>query len=238
MNTLFSIIIPVWREEGWVGACLERLDGMRRIDQAEVILVDGDGGSTLRAVAGRSSSFSLRCLVSPPGRGVQMNAGAGASTGRFLVFLHVDTRLPADALALIERALRRSGAGAFTLKIDTTHPWLRLGARLGNLRTRVTRVPFGDQTLFLRRELFFTMGCYPPVPLMEDVALMLALKRRGIRPVILPERSITSDRRWKKEGVYRGTFRNWALYLLYRAGVPAGRLSRRYLPQNTSRSGE
>jgi len=237
MSALFSIIIPVLHEEAWVVTCLQRLQGMRGMDRAEVILVDGGGGSTLRAVAGRDFGLVLRPLRSPPGRGRQMNAGARAASGRFLVFLHVDTWLPPHALDLVEHALARHRAGAFTLRIDSPRPWLRLGARLSSMRSRLIRVPYGDQAFFLRRDLFFSVGGYPPIPLMEDVALMLTLRRRGVRPVILPEPAVTSARRWEKEGVLRVTVRNWTLYLLFRLGVPARRLAGRYLPHHTTPGG-
>jgi rSAM/selenodomain-associated transferase 2 len=237
MSDLFSIIIPVLHEEAWVVACLQRLRGMRRMNRAEVLLVDGGGGSTLQAVSGRDFGLVLRPLQSPPGRGVQMNAGARAASGRFLVFLHVDTRLPPHALDLVERALARHRAGAFTLRIESPRPWLLLGSRLSSLRSRLTRVPSGDQAFFLRRDLFFSVGGYPPLPIMEDVALMLALRRRGVRPVILPEPAVTSARRWEKEGAVRGTVRNWTLYLLFRLGVPARRLAGRYLPHHPAPGG-
>jgi rSAM/selenodomain-associated transferase 2 len=203
------------------------------MDQTEVVLVDGDGGSTLGEVHGLEFGFTLHSLVSAPGRSTQMNRGAELSSGKYLVFLHVDTRLPPNELNLVERALLRYEAGCFTLHIDTDHSWLRLGAYLSNLRSRFNRIPFGDQSFFIRRELFLSLGGYPQIPLMEDVALMIQLKRRGIRTVILPQRSTTSARRWEKEGVYRGTFRNWFLYLLYRARVSPNRLVNWYRPHTT-----
>lgn len=229
----YSVIIPVLGEEAAIGECLDRLDRMEEMNEAEVIVVDGGGGSTLQAISG-SYRFDLLGLVSPPGRGVQMNAGAEASSGSILIFLHVDTVPPADMPALVEHALQSSGAGAFSLRIDSGHRWLRMGAALSNLRGRITRVPYGDQTFFMRRELFFRAGGYPHIPIMEDVALMLALKRMNAGVTILPQPSLTSARRWEKEGAFKGTFRNWLLYTLYRVGVSPRRLAAWYRPQGES----
>jgi rSAM/selenodomain-associated transferase 2 len=232
---LFSVIVPVFRERGEIVPCLQRLEQLRRIAEFEVIVVDGDGGSTISHLEAshleaRYEGLRLSTVITPPGRGVQLNRGAEIARGEYLVFLHVDTRLPVNALTLIERTLECYEAGVFRLRIDTEHPFLLLGNVLANLRARVLKLPYGDQTYFIRRTLFQEVGGFRPIPIMEDVALMAALKRRRVRLGFLPERSVTSSRRWEREGVYRGTFRNWTIALLYRLGVSPERLARAYRP--------
>lgn len=220
---LFSIIVPVFREESEILSCLDRLGKMDRIHEAEIIVVDGDGGSTLSVM----TTHPARPVTSitEAGRGVQLNGGARISRGRYLIFLHVDTKLPENALSLVEHALGRFQAGVFSLEIDTDHWFLRLGSWLANLRSRFMKMPYGDQTYFVRRSLFETVGGFQPIPIMEDVAFMRELRRRGVDVALLPEKSVTSSRRWDREGVYRATFRNWGISLLYRLGVPAERLA-------------
>jgi hypothetical protein len=86
-------------------------------------------------------------------------------------------------------------------------------------------MPYGDQTYFMRRSLFEEIGGFQPIPIMEDVAFMRELRRRRVEVGLLPEKSVTSSRRWDREGVYRATFRNWGISLLYMLGVPAERLA-------------
>lgn len=121
-------------------------------------------------------------------------------------------------------------AGAFGLGLDTENPGLRAIAWLSTLRSRWTRIPFGDQGLFFTREGFRTLGGYPEWPLMEDVELMRRVRSRGWRIVLLREEVMASPRRWEKEGILACTLRSWALQILYRIGVSPWRLVRWYPP--------
>lgn len=194
---------------------------------AEILAADGeDPPSTLQAAQGRRA----RLLPSPKGRAVQMNLAATASSQPVLLFLHADTRLPAEALRLACAALEEDGvaAGAFRLAFDQRSPGLELIARAANLRTRRTRVPYGDQALFIRRRDFFAMGGFPEIPIMEDLVFMTRLRDSGRGLHLLDEPAVTSARRWRAEGLVRCTARNWTLRLLHHAGVSPNRLARYY----------
>jgi rSAM/selenodomain-associated transferase 2 len=228
----FSLIIPVYREFDLIEQCLSHVESLERTNEVEVIVVDGDGGTTLRALGKTLYSFTLKSIVTEKGRGLQFNRGAEESSGSILVFLHVDTTLPMNALSLIETALESCEAGSFRLGIDSKRLFLRLGNILANVRSGLTRIPYGDQVFFIKRELFIKIGGFQNIPIMEDVAFMLALKKLGIKITILHEKVCTSARRWDKEGMLKGTFRNWALYTAYRLGVSPERLHRYYRPHS------
>jgi len=217
-----SVVVPTLNEAAVLARTLEALPP----GFAEVIVADG--GSTDATVA-IAQAHGARVTVSPPGRGPQMNAGAAAAKGDVLLFLHADTVLPADAPARIAAALAETGAvaGAFLLGIESSDPRLAFIARAANLRTRLTRVPYGDQASFVRRAAFDAAGGFPDVPIMEDVELGRRLKRLG-RIVVVPARVRTSARRWEREGVVRTTLRNAALVTLYLLGVHPRRLARWY----------
>jgi rSAM/selenodomain-associated transferase 2 len=229
---LFSLIIPVYKEMELIHACMERLINLEDVSQCEVIVVDGDGGSTLRALQKRTYPFQFHTINTKQGRGAQLHEGALASSGSILIFLHVDVQLPKNGLALLRSALENHPAGAFNLGIDSKRYFLQLGRFVANLRSRVTRVPYGDQVHFIRREAYFNVGGYRDIPIMEDVALMLALRKRGVSIIILKEKVVASDRRWRKEGMLRATFKDWILYTSYRMGVPAQKLAAKYRPHN------
>ncbi|AFY67954.1 TIGR04283 family arsenosugar biosynthesis glycosyltransferase [Geitlerinema sp. PCC 7407] len=226
-----SVIIPVLKEGPAIQAALERLAAQQGGLTFEVIVVDGDrDGSTLQHIA--DCGVPVRGITAPKGRGSQMNAGAQAAQGEVLLFLHADAELPpqglAQALAVIRQG--RGVAGAFDLAIDSPRRSLRMLARCASWRSRLTRIPYGDQALFLRRSTFWEVGGYPPQPLMEDVALMEALKGRGDRPIFLRDRVRVSARRWEREGILYCTLRNWTLLTLYSLGVSPERLYRWYHP--------
>lgn len=226
---MISIIIPVLNEQAQIGEAIGRIRLLASGEQAEIIVADGDpAGGTLRAV----SDPAVRGMVCAPGRGTQLNRGAEAAAGEVLLFLHADTNLPPNALTLIEETLRDQtlAGGAFDLAIASARPAFRLIEGVASLRTRLTRIPYGDQAIFLRRDRFRSLGGFSEIPLMEDVDLMRRLKRTGGRIAILPERAVTSARRWEREGILFTTLRNWALVTLFLLGADPSRLVRWYRP--------
>ena len=229
MSVTFSIIIPVLNEHAVIREAIGRIRSLDRGEAAEIIVVDGDpAGGTLRTIA----DGAVRKLLSEPGRGRQLNRGAGAASGEILLFLHADTKLPADALIRIGEALRDEtlAGGAFDLAIESPRRVFRTIERVASIRTRLTRIPYGDQAIFLRRNWFRSLGGFREIPIMEDVDLMRRLKQAGGRIAILPERVVTSARRWEQEGILYTTLRNWSLVTLFLCGVDAGWLARWYRP--------
>lgn len=222
-----SIIVPVLGEQKIINNLIEEL---RRIDpagQTEIIVVDGDpDGGTIGSVKDRDAVT----LKAPAGRASQMNTGAKLAKGEILLFLHADTRIPPDGLKEIKKGLAdgRCVAGAFDLGIDAPRWVYRLIERFASARSRITRVPFGDQAIFARRDYFSAHGGFPDLPLMEDVRFMSRIRARGDRIVILRERTKTSPRRWEKNGVLLYTLKNWYIQVLYLLGVAPERLARFY----------
>jgi rSAM/selenodomain-associated transferase 2 len=227
MKPRFSIIIPVINEEGVINSTIEHLVALPGAVSLEIIVVDGDrSGKTIGVIR----DGNVKTTVSEKGRGSQMNRGAAMSEGDIVVFLHADTRLPPEALALMEGALSDPAcpAGAFDLAIASGRAAYRLIAKIASLRSRLTRIPYGDQAQFFRRACFQGMGGFANIPLMEDVEIMQRVKKQGGRITIIKRAVTTSPRRWEKEGVFRCTLRNWLLVSLYFSGVSPERLSRFY----------
>jgi rSAM/selenodomain-associated transferase 2 len=222
-----SVVIPVFREEPLINDAICRLRGMAFDKALEIIVVDGsEEGGTLRAVA----DSRAKSILSARGRGSQMNAGAKAAGGDVLLFLHVDTELPADGLERISSAMELGHfvGGAFDLGIADRGLAYRIIERAASLRSRLTRIPYGDQAIFFKRDYFLRIGGYRPLPIMEDVDLMRRVKKRGDRIHLIGEKVKTSSRRWRKEGLARCTLRNWTIMALYLLGVPPGRLAKHY----------
>jgi rSAM/selenodomain-associated transferase 2 len=220
-----SVIIPTLNEAAGIGTTLAALARMREYG-AEVIVADG--GSSDDTIA-RAQPLADRVLAAPRGRAAQMNAGAAAATGDVLLFLHADSRLPADADRLILAAVGAAAEtwGRFDVAIEGRHPLLPVIAWFMNRRSRLTGIATGDQGLFVTRALFAAAGGYPPIALMEDVALSQALRARGA-PRCLRERIVTSGRRWERHGVWRTMALMWRLRWAYWRGADPALLARRY----------
>ncbi len=226
-----SVIIPVLQEGPSIQKALRRLATQPSDVDLEIIVVDGDrDGSTLQHLT--DCGVPVRGITAPKGRGSQMNAGAQIAQGEVLLFLHADAELPPQGLTQVLAVIRQGQgvAGAFDLAIDSPRRSLKILARCASWRSRLTRIPYGDQALFLRRSTFWEIGGYPQQPLMEDVALMETLKRRGDRLTILRDRVRVSSRRWDREGIVYCTLRNWTLLTLYYLGVHPEKLYRWYHP--------
>jgi rSAM/selenodomain-associated transferase 2 len=205
-----SVIVPVLNEEKDLKRCLSSLALSNR---EELIVVDGGSADATVSIA---SEYTNKVLNSTRGRGAQMNAGAEEADGDILLFLHADCVLAPEGFSTIRETLRYDGvaAGGFRLSIERPGLAFRVIERGANLRSALTRLVYGDQGLFMTKELFFKIGGFKEMPLMEDVEISQRLKRAGkIAFVELPIRTL--PRRWLTEGPVYTTLRDWAIALAY-----------------------
>lgn len=228
MTSSLSIVVPVLDEAAGIVGTLQALAPLRARG-VEVIVADGGSRDATAALA---SPWADRVVQAPRGRARQMNAGAAIAQGELLLFLHADTRLPANADRLIGQALVDGAAwGRFDVQIDG-QPWLlRVVAGCMNTRSRWTGIATGDQGIFVRRSLFTRLGGFPDQPLMEDVELsrrLLAMPGRAGRPACLRARVTTSGRRWEARGVWRTIFLMWRLRWRYWRGESPAVLAEAY----------
>lgn len=219
MNTPVAVIIPTLNEERVLGRTLAAVTSSK----CELIVVDGGSSDATVSVA---RAAGAKIVESPRGRGRQMNGGAAVASAAILLFLHADTLLPADFPQLIHAALNRPGvaAGAFSLAIDSEAKSLATVAHFANLRSRFLHMPYGDQAIFTTRRMFAAVGGYPEMAIMEDFAFVRHLQKRG-RIVTLPEKAITSARRWQNIGTLRTTLINQLIVCGYILGVPSTTLA-------------
>ena len=224
MPTL-SIIVPALDEAAGIAAALTALAPLRRRD-CEVIVVDGGSRDSTADLA---RPLADRVISAPRGRAAQMNAGAAIAQADVLLFLHADTRLPADADRRLRDGLARSGRvwGRFDVRIEGRHALLAVIAGAMNLRSRLTGIATGDQAMFMTRAAFAAAGGFPDIALMEDVAFSARLKGLG-RPLCLRERVVTSGRRWESRGVIATIALMWRLRLAYYFGAKPAALAKQY----------
>src|SRR6185295_377386 len=172
---LVSVIVPTLNEERYIANTLQFISAVPHV---EIIVVDG--GSTDKTVE-IARHFTEFVFLTHSGRAHQMNFGAQHATGDVLLFLHADTMLLPGALEMVRYQMRRVNVvgGAFDLHLDSENPFIRFIARLASMRSRGTRVPYGDQGIFIRRSIFNRLRGYSSVPLMEDVDLARRMRKTG-----------------------------------------------------------
>jgi len=223
---ILSLIIPTLDEGAIIRTLLESLQPLRASGH-QVILVDGGSGDD---TLGQARGLVDLALTAPAGRASQMNIGAEAAAGEVLWFVHADSLLPSGAAqTLLDGLARRQRLwGRFDVSLDARGLLFRLTEVLISWRSRLTGIATGDQGLFVRRGAFFEVGGFPPLPLMEDVALSRHLKRLG-RPLALRLRIRTSARRWEQRGPLRTILLMWRLRLAFFLGADPTKLAESYV---------
>ncbi len=218
-----SIIIPVLNEERAIGSCL---DSLVKEPDLEILVVDG--GSHDRTID-EITARGLTPVVSAPGRGIQLHAGAKGASGDILLFLHCDTGLPNDFASHIQKVLQRDGvvAGAFQLRINAKGWGLRVVESGANLRSRFLGLPYGDQALFVKRDVYFKTKGFPEQPILEELLFLSRLKKTG-RIAIAPAWATTSARRWQQNGIVKTTVVNQLMLAGWALGIAPERLGRWY----------
>lgn len=218
-----SIIIPVINEERSLSATLDFLQSFRSQGH-EIIVVDGGSVDSSVSIAHDNADT---VIVSQPGRAMQMNNGASVATGDVFLFLHADTFLPVEAEALMTEETGNFFWGYFDVRLSGRHIVFRLIEWFMNHRSRLSSIATGDQAIFVSRKLFFDVGGFPEIKLMEDIAISRLLKCIAT-PVCLKASVLTSSRRWEEKGITSTVLLMWRLRLLYFFGVSPDKLSQMY----------
>jgi rSAM/selenodomain-associated transferase 2 len=223
---MVSVIIPTYNEEDTVGPLLHYLHTHAEPDLLQEIMVV-DGGSTDRTLE-MAAAAGARVLVSQKkGRAAQMNTGANAAKGEVVYFLHADTYPPPGFCRDIARAIRRQFyCGGYRLRFDYAHWFLRLNAWF--TRFNVSLFRFGDQSLFVKKELFAQVnGFREDLVVLEDQEIIFRLRRLS-RFKIFRRSVVTSARKYRENGVYRTQLTFYLIYFLYQLGFSQQMLVRIY----------
>ena len=221
-----SVIIPTFNESTVLGETLTRL---QQHHPFETIIGDGGSGDDTIDIVRR---YEVTVIQSSCGRATQMNAAAGEAKGDLLLFLHADSYVaPRGYQKMIETMTNGPYlGGAFSLQIDSPLPALKRISRWANWRSRYLNLVYGDQAIFVRREVFHQLKGFPLLPICEDLDFFRRLSKKG--PVtLLKEKAFTSPRRWLAEGVGFTTLRNIAIASLFLIGFSPATLSRWYPPK-------
>jgi len=215
LTTELSIIIPTFNEEGTISQCLETV-----IDIPGIEVIIADGGSTDRTVGIAEQHMDVKVVTSPMGRSVQMNKGAGYASGEILLFLHADCILPGEAVLNARNVIGNSPfvGGAFKIRLLSDKLLYRIIEKGINFRSKIFKLPYGDQGLFVKRSVFEVLGGFREMPNCEDLDFVCRLKKQG-DITMLDERISSSIRRWENHGILRTSLRNQSLLVSYVLGT-------------------
>lgn len=222
---MISIVIPTWNAAAHISRTLAALQASGI--GGETVVADADSSDETAALAARHGA---RVIAAARGRGIQLRAGATAAGGDWLLFLHADA-VPGPGFAaavagFIAEPSNRNRAGFFRLRFDDPALAARAIEGLANWRARTLALPYGDQGLLIARELYDQAGGFPPLPIMEDVALVRRLGRRKFIP--LDAELITSSERYRRDGYLFRPLKNLFCLALYFLGVAPARIAKLY----------
>ena len=219
-----SIIIPVYNEEKTIVNLQSKLESL--YEKCEIIFVDG--GSTDATLSLIDKKYKL--FSSEKGRANQMNKGALESSGDVLLFLHSDSTLPKNALRQIKKVMKDYEAGCFGISFNTRSILMKICALMSNYRVGIGHIMFGDQGIFIDRTVFFNIGMFPSLPIMEDYQLSLTLKSKKIKTAMTKSHITTSDRRFTGNSIdkLKLMLKMHRLRSMYRKGVDIEKIASLY----------
>lgn len=219
-----SVIIPTLNEEKNIACLLNQLkDGFN----VEPVIVDGGSKDNTLSIV---RQMECKVVVSPSGRAKQMNKGAAIASGDILFFAHADSILPDNWDICIRETIEKKQPllGFFKFKIAENIKGKALIEFGTNIRANLLKKPYGDQGFFLKRDDFFKLGCFPEVPILEDLLFVKKAKSRG-KIACADEYLLTSGRRWKKYGVWKTTYLNQCVLLAAFLGYDLKQIRKAYL---------
>ena len=221
---MVSVIIPTYNEEKIIGNLLSKLTSGGSFAQ----IIVSDGCST-DSTAKKASGFNVKLLVTQKQRARQLNEAAKIAKGQILVFLYADCYIEPKAIDDITKAIEKGYlGGCLSQKINSNNKIFKIIAESGNLRARFSRIFYGDQVIFVRRDKFFELGGFDEVDIFDDVLFSRKLRRAG-KTLALKTPVVCSARRWQKQGVIKTTIINWIITCGFLLNVSTKVLKKIYL---------
>ncbi len=218
---MISIIVPVYRDEAALKNFLAQEYKLKGDYELLFVIVKEEEYLIKKY---KKSKF----LIAPKGRSLQMNYGAKESKGDILLFLHCDSIIEDNILEEVSKGIKRSPAGCLRLYFDSNHPLMKICGFMSRLRVVSRNIAFGDQGIFLTRDLFNEIGGFIPIPIMEDYQLSMDIKSKGIKILQCNSRIVTRSVRFEKGGILKTMYNMQKFQKMYRNGEDPKKIAERY----------
>ncbi|WP_455540105.1 TIGR04283 family arsenosugar biosynthesis glycosyltransferase [Terrisporobacter sp.] len=220
---MVSIIIPVYNEAKNIRKIQDNLSKLKGNFEA----IFCDGGSSDNTINLIEDCYTV--LNSPKGRANQMNYGSKVAKGDILFFLHCDSKIDENVIEKIEEEINKGfEVGCLKLKFDSRIIWMKICGHMSNFRVKLRHIAFGDQGIFMKKELFDKIGGIPNLPIMEDLELSLRLKNQKYYFKQIDSEIVTSSRRFLENGIFKTMFKMQKLQLQYLCGRDINEINEEY----------
>lgn len=223
---MISVIIPTYNEANIISSTIRkiRLNDIASLI-SEIIIVDGGSTDNTLQIAKKENAIAI---VSPKkGRAVQLNFGATFSNNKILYFLHSDTIPPLNFTTDIIKSIQEGNqSGCFTLKFDYPHWFLKVNSWFTKFNINAFR--FGDQSLFVTKEIFDIVGGYNEnLIIMEDQEIIKKIKNKSAFKIISTPVT-TSARKYLENGIFKTQAIFFLILSLYYLGYSQNKLVKLY----------
>lgn len=219
---MISIIIPVYNEEKLIQSVIESVVGEKGV---ELIIVDGKSTDNTAVLA---RNYNIKLVNTEKNRGLQMNEGVKAAKGDIFLFLHADCFLDKGSFQEIINCINEGFiGGCLKQRITDSRIIYRWIESSGNIRAKLSKIFYGDQAIFVRRDIFFKIGGFDEVTLFDDVLFSKKLRKEG-KTCLLDKKVHTLARRWESQGLVKTTFINWLISLGFMLRISPRKLKKIY----------
>ena len=226
MEYQLSVIIPTLNEADNIKELINYIKNENV--NCEIIISDADSSDLTKEIAASQGAVVVNSQKAS--RGLQLNLGAEAASAPILLFLHADSSLETSALSSLVEKMEQEPekvGGCFSLKIESEHPLLKFISWSSNLRAKYLNLIFGDQGIFIKKEVFESLGGFPEIELMEDWEFSKELAEVG-ELLFLDKKIYTSARRWEEYGVLKTILLMHKIKILYLFGYSPEKLKKIY----------
>lgn len=220
---MVSIIVPVLNEEKTIENSLIKLNNLK--GSKEIIVVDGGSKDKTVTIAKKYG----KVVKSKKGRAYQMNKGASISKGDILWFVHSDSIVDLNSITYIEKCITKGyvGGGFSLYFYDFNTLFMKYIRVTSNIRACIFKIFYGDQGIFVEKNIFNRIGGYPNLYIMEDLEFSKKIKKIG-KMKLISKKIGTSARRFKKGGQFKTHLLMHKLRILHIMGISNSTLNKMY----------
>ena len=207
-----SIIIPTFNEAENITELVTFIRHLGYEEILEILVVDG--GSKDDTVMLAREAGAVVMTSDQRSRAAQMNLGANSAKGDILYFVHADVRLLSSFVTDIRESLDEGfQSGCYRYIFDSDKFLLKVNAYFTRFDAIMCRG--GDQTLFVRKSIFNSLGGYDEsYTIMEDYNFILRLRKK-CRFKIIQKDIIVSARKYEMNSWFRVQIANLSVFIMF-----------------------
>lgn len=228
-----AVIVPIYNDDKMIENLLEKLSNFKEIDEI-IISKAVDDFKENEVVEKEYKGIEYKLLISKKGRSTQMNTAVKYTDCDILWFIHADSEfLNYDIDKKIKNLIENENikCGGLKIKFNPNSILLSIIAYLSNLRAKLFKICFGDQSIFITKKLFEDINGFRNIPIMEDLQFFIDIKKHIKNKnyfKLLNYKIVSSSRRFKQNGTLKTILKMHKLKIQYFKGKEINKINKEY----------